>query len=224
MAVRSLREGGEHRQAVQPFLVGFEAEERKRDLSQFYTPPRLAERLWHWAPKPRTGNPFRVLEPAAGTGALILPMLEGPIVPAQIVAYELDPANIEKLEQLAANTTHVEIIVRGRDFLADPNPGHFDLAHQNPPFEDDQASAFIRRALECAPITTGIFPACLPYGQTRFRELWRHVDIRRVAYLERVKFGGDFQPMTDFMVGEFERCRHGARSKGEPMTANIEWW
>lgn len=47
---------------AQPFLVGFEAEERRRSLSQFYTPPDLAARLWDWCHVlSRKHVPFRVL-------------------------------------------------------------------------------------------------------------------------------------------------------------------
>ncbi len=78
-----------------------EDEQRSPELAQWYSPPDLAARLWHFAPKPRTGDPFRVLEPAAGKGALILPM------------------NILALLDLAERTTNVEIIVRHRDFLSE---------------------------------------------------------------------------------------------------------
>lgn len=208
---------------VQPYLTGMEDEERRRDLSQFYTPPQLAQRLWNWAPKPRRGGEFTVLEPSAGQGALIKPMLEGPNRPTLIVAYETDPRNVAKLVELAAGTHDVDIIVRPRDFLADPDPGRFDLAVQNPPYEDDQVDAFILAALRCAPQTCGIFPSGLPYSDGRWRRLWRHVDVRRQAKLGRVKFGGDYQPMTDFMAADLHQ-RRVPREKGEPMTLTQEWW
>ncbi len=205
------------------WLDGFEGEERSPELSQWFSPPDLAARLWHFAPKPRTGDPFRVLEPAAGKGALILPMLIGAIVPTQIVCYDIDASNVLALLDLAERTTQTEIIVRNRNFLEDDDPGDFELVQMNPPFEDGQAAAFILRSLELAPQLVGIFPAALPYSQGRAKDLWRHVDIRRQAILPRYKFGGDHGPRTDFCALDLHARRH-PRRPGEATTHTTEWW
>lgn len=200
-----------------------EDEQRSVATSQWYSPPDLAARLWHFAPKPRTGVPFRVLEPAAGKGALILPMLTGAIVPTQIVAYDVDVKNVLSLLELAEKTTNVEIIVRHRDFLAETDPGEFDLAVQNPPFEKSGAADFVLHSLKFAQRTVGVFPASLPYSNGRASSLWRHVDIRRQAILPRYKFGGEHSPMIDFCALDLE-LRARPRRPGEPTTHTTEWW
>lgn len=213
---------------TQPFLTGMEGEERRRDLSQFFTEPALAQRVWDWCPLKRHGDPIRICEPAAGKGALIRPMLTGDHRPDEIVAYEVDPWHQEHLISMAVET-HGVMNVRRRSFTADPDPGRFDLFVQNPPYEDGQEDDFIEHALDNAPATIGIFRAAIVFGEDgeskgRWNTIWRWTDIKRLVWLsKRPDFGGDFGAKTDFLVLHLTR-RAKAREKQEPHTCTVEWW
>jgi predicted RNA methylase len=200
-----------------------EHERRLVSESQWYTPPDLASRLWDWCHVlSRRHVPFRVLEPSAGDGALIRPMLAGKQTPDEVVAYEVDPARLPALRVL--DTALVSVDVRPWDFLADANPGRFDLAVTNPPYERDQDVDFTLRTLECSTAAVGIYRSALVHGAGRWNRLWRHVDIRRMAWLSsRPRFGGEHQPMTDFVALHLVRRSH-ARKQGEAHTLNVEWW
>lgn len=210
--------------SVQPYLTGLEHEERKRDLSQFFTPSWLAKMLWRWCPQRRAGGPWRILEPAAGTGSLVVPMMSSVRAP-DVVAYELDPDNIARLAQVGvARPNH--LIVRPRDFLAQTaeQVGRFDLSVMNPPYEDDQDVEFILHALECAPQAIGLFSAAIVYSDRRWTKLWRWVDIRRKAELaDRPDFGGPYSPQTNFCALDLE-MRKAPRRAQEPLTHTTEWW
>jgi len=216
-------EGVEVVPATQPFLTGFEGEERRRDLSQFYTPPHVAARMWRWACPPSSRR-LTVLEPAAGRGALILPMLTDTTrpKPVRIVAYEVDPGNVEALLALAKE--HPEIEVRARDFRADDDPGRFDLCQQNPPYEDSQDFDFILRSLRVSRQTVALVRSAIEHGQNRWNEFTRHVEQRRkVNFIERPSFGGEDSPKTDFKI--LDLCpRRRPLMRGEPTTVNQEWW
>ena len=210
---------------VQPYMPGFEGEERRRDLSQFFTPAWLAQRLWDWCPKRRPGERFRVCEPAAGKGALAVPALACGSLP-EVVAYEVDHNNVAQLAQAGVSYDIGRLVVRPRDFLAQTpdQVGCFDLVLQNPPFEGGQDVDFILHALECAPQTIGLFPAAIMYSDGRWEKLWRWVDIQRKAELvDRPSFGGEHSPKTNFCA--LDLCmRHTARRAQEPFTHTTEWW
>lgn len=208
---------------VQPFMPGFEAEERRRDLSQFYTPPWLAERVWRWMWRPST-CPLRVLEPSAGRGALIKPLFTLGIAVEHISAYDVDPGNVVALEQLAAET-RAPMTVRARDFMADVDllGERFDLSCMNPPFESNQDVQFIERVCQVCTSVAAVCQARIVHSAGR-AEFWRWHDIRREAVLiERPQFGGDFSPATDFVVLDIVR-RARARLQGEACALKREWW
>ena len=204
---------------TQGYLPGVEGAELRRDLSQFYTPRPLADRLAGWFPRAQ-----RVLEPAAGRGALIAPMLERSEPPGRVVAYDVDPHNCEALRALGP------VEVRERDFLADDDPGRFDLGLMNPPYEstdtcpNGQDVAFALRALQVCHKVGGLFQASMEHSIGRFESFWKWVDIRRRAVISsRWKFGGAHSPKTNFVALEL-RLRTVARKQGEPTTLNQEWW
>ena len=207
---------------MQPTLFGA-SEERRLDLSQWYTPPRLAEQIVEWARIDPISD--RVLEPAAGRGALIAPILDewgAAAMPceARVVAYDVDPTNVAVLKSL--RWTGLE--VRARDFLADPDPGSFDVAVMNPPYENDQDIDFILRALALAPRVVVLVQTKIDHGVDRFERFWRFVDpVRKAKLRRRPRFGGSGSPKGDFVVYEF-RPRDLARQPGEPIECEVEWW
>lgn len=202
----------------QGWLPGMEAEQRRLDLSQWYTPEDLAQHLWAWTRKnlgvqPLPWYPTRVLEPAAGRGSLI-----APITGCTVKAYDADPGNVEHLRSKG-------IDAECKDFLAVAPKERFTVVLQNPPYEDDQDVDFIVHALDFAPVTTGIFRAALLNTQGRFESLWKWHDPTRIVFLRgRPKFGGDGSPKSDFNVFEIRR-RSSPREPGEQFSpSSIEWW
>lgn len=213
------------------FLPGMEGEERRRDLSQFYTPPKLARDVWDWIVADPTLKTERVCEPAAGRGALILPMLLSETRPNAIVAFDIDSANCDAMREGSIGLAPEVKIVCG-DFLKiadgvwpeDLRGMGPDIVVQNPPFEDGGMVDFIHAALRVAPVTVGIFPASIVYSKGRFESLWRHVGIERGVWLtERPDFGGEFGAKTDFVVLQL-RKRTRFYNKFEPFKLAMEWW
>jgi predicted RNA methylase len=207
------------------YLPGMENEQRLRSLSQFYTPPDLAARLWGWCEAlSRKHVPFRVLEPSAGDGALVRPMLVGPRRLDEVVMYEIDPARGPALLDLCTRSEAVDVSYRPLDFLSDNTPGVFDLCVMNPPYERDQDAEFILRSLEVSAVTVGLFRSAFLHGQGRWSRLWRFTDVQRIAWLSgRPDFGGDHSAKADFVAMHLTRRTH-ARKQGEPMACNVEWW
>jgi predicted RNA methylase len=209
--------------SVQPYMPGFESEQRRRDLSQFYTPPALAERVWKWM-APKHGLAPRILEPSAGRGALIKPLFALNIIAQDVMAYEVDLVNVDALIAMALET-NLELLVRARDFLADTDlqGERYDICVMNPPFEDNQDVRFIECACEVSTRVAAICQARIVHSAGR-ADFWRWHDIAREAILvERPQFGGDYSPATDFVVLEIAR-RSTARKQGEASAGQREWW
>lgn len=197
-----------------------------RDLSksQYFTPPELAERvvewcdLTDWTVPGQTPHRYRVLEPSAGNGALVRPLVAAG---AEVYAVEIDERYCDALDLL--NPRHIECA----DFLTlAEGPGRFDLCVMNPPYEHGQDVAFVLHALKFAPRVVGIFRSQILHGKARKRDLWAHVRPTRIAYLsERPDFGGDYGAMTDFVVLELvERTRHSRSSATGFAEATLEFW
>lgn len=208
------------------FLPGMESEQRKPELSQWYTDPKLAKRVWAWANQYR--KPSSVLEPAAGQGALIKPIFAAPLECKHVVAVELDDSNVQVLRQRAIDAgwrqrdsnPHCEVI--REDFLRMYGPPRiggllFDLALMNPPYEEGRAEAFILHALTICDRVVGIFKASILHGVERSESLWSKCHtMREVRLIGRPTFGrgttGE-SGKTDFVVLEIhsgpthkERC------------------
>ena len=208
---------------MQPWLFGKD-EQRRLDLSQFYTPEPTSERMWDWVSRPSL--PHRIVcEPSAGTGSLIKPMLKRHI-PDQLVAYDVDPRNVEVLRELLTPSAVPAIDVRARDFTADPDPGPFDLIEMNSPYENDQDIEHLDHALNCARQVVGLTRSAIVHCQGRWKKFWKHADIRRRANLiERPEFLGPGAKgaKSDFIVIDVTRRLH-SRKQGEVTTLCEEWW
>jgi predicted RNA methylase len=183
----------------------------QRERSQWYTPPKAAAALWRWALA--GGEPVSVLEPAAGLGALIEPVLAAPHACTQITAIDLDPANVEILGAMRA-PPGVAITARCGDFLAGHGPDVFDLCLMNPPYELGKAEAFIVHALKYSRRVCGIFKTSLLHGKERHDTLWSVARITRLApFVLRPSFGRTDAASggkTDYMAFEIV-----ARAPGE---------
>jgi predicted RNA methylase len=203
-----------------------EGEARDPERSAWFTPPQVADKLVGWVATSYRGEP-RILEPSAGNGALVLALARRRIPISSITAIEPDqthwPALRKALARCLANGAVTDLAAS--DFLAYPAPTGrpYDWAIMNPPYERNQHVAHAERALEWATRVVGLFPAIMLHSQGRAR-FWRHVNIHRMAVLsERPRFGGEHQPMIDFLALELRR-RKRARRQGEPTTTRVEWW
>lgn len=153
---------------------------QKRELSQFFTPADLAERIVDWALAPHNDvSPLDVLEPSAGRGALALPLAKrGNIV----VCVELDPENAALLGKNG-------FAIVCADFLR-TELRRFDLAVMNPPFENGQAEQHIMHALKFCDRVVAHVPLTTLEGKARRESLWSHVRLERLAVCaSRPKYG-----------------------------------
>lgn len=177
----------------QPWLFGAE-EQRRLDLSQWYTPPDLAALIWQFADGGRARS---ILEPSAGRGSLILP--SGPATITKWTAYDVDPNNVGFL-----TTAFPELDVRALDWIDAPDPGRFDLCITNPPYEGDQDYAHVLKAIRHCDRVVALLRSSFEHGGTRWEEFWRWVTCpRKVTLATRPRFGGKGSPVSDFKVFEF---------------------
>jgi hypothetical protein len=214
------------------------AEKKARKLSQWYTRPDLARRLWMWSfDKPGGGlrsamglRPISVLEPTVGLGGLLVPILELSIKTSKVVAIDIDPINTTRVHQRFG--MHLpRLSVHTGDFLS-MTPAKlgrgFDIAPVNFPFENNAHIDCTEHAFSFTKVVTGIYPADVSYSEKR-GAFWDWHDIVREARLRnRPRFGGPkgltpFSPMTNFVVLDLRR-RATRRKDGEATPAMIEWW
>ncbi len=169
--------------------------ETAKDLGFFATPPDLAAELVAMA-NVRPGD--RTLEPSAGDGALLRPLLSAG---AYIVAVEIDPARCDVLVERYGQ----KVAIWPGDFL-EMTTGSFDRVVMNPPFGKigghdhldhvRHAWSFLR--------PQGVLVSVLPSGVT-FRQDRRHAEFRSwVASL-----GGEIQDLPD---GSFKESGTGVRT------------
>jgi predicted RNA methylase len=217
------------------YLPGMEHERRKPELSQWFTPPALASRVWSWANRHIKAK--HVLEPAAGQGALIKPIYANPRECTRVVAIDIDPRNVRILDILAdranerPDRTETErwdaaqgdFLRMYRDTRTEDFP-LFDLALMNPPYEDGRAEQFILHALTVSARVVGIFKASILFGQERHRTLWQQAHVLREARLmSRPSFGrGDSSDSakSDFVVLEIRSGRPGETQERCVLTEN----
>lgn len=205
--------------ADQPWLLP--DEQRAPDLSQWYTPPWLAERIIAWADIPAGA---RVLEPAAGQGAFIRPNRGE----QTWTAYDVDPKNIDALRHIKgieeADGKDTLVHVAQADFLGADVRDH-DIAVLNPPYENNQDVDFVLKCLRHAPRVIALLRSAFLHGQNRYDEVWRAVQLSRLVILcGRPKFGGSGSPKSDFIVVELCNPHMMSIGRGVSRKTTIEWW
>lgn len=125
-----------------------QVEDRVQALQFFQTPVALAARMVKLA-KVSPGD--RVLEPSAGHGRIVLPLME---VSRHVTAVEIDAVNAEVLrdrigEQLVTSRpARVTMTLVVEDDFLKAELDEYDAIVMNPPFADGQDIAHIRRAHE----------------------------------------------------------------------------
>jgi len=197
----------------------FAEAEQKADLSQWYTPRPLAKRIVDWALSHNPGC-RNIVEPAAGQGALVKPLLERGL---KVTAYDIDPANVAALCEIPGR----DLVVHCNDWLGDPPlpAAQPDMVVMNPPFEYNNDVTFVAQAVQAAPVAISVLRGVVLHGVGRWEIAWRWVDPVRLVYLvRRPKWGGDHSPKQDFIIAEL-RPRETQRQDGEIIRPlSIEWW
>lgn len=215
--------GFEH-EAHYPHLEG---DERRSALSQWFTDPRLARQLWRWAN--RYHQPESVLEPSAGHGALLRPILEEPFACRRVVAVDLDPRAMPVLETMCGRARGAGMLWSTvcDDFLGYRTHEPVDLVLMNPPYEEGLAEQFVLEGLRLAERVVGIFKSSIQHGVSRYRMLWSTARVvREVRLAGRPSFGqGETgsSAKTDYVVLEIKRLGLGEDMSSERWTL-VEHW
>jgi predicted RNA methylase len=210
---------------------------RNVSLSQWFTQPSLAHRFVKWAKVDTYGIDGRlsqrVLEPAAGNGGLVRPLLAAG---CEVVAVEIDERFADVLSTLLRKPCNS--LACPTDFLqippGSPLLGRFDCSVQNTPFEATPACplgqdvAFVLHALEFAPRVCGLFRSAIQHGIGRKEGFWSKVRMtRKVDLMERPNFDKDGQngngAQSDFILAEMWK-RDDRELKNIPDTMLVERW
>lgn len=184
-------------------------EQRRLDLSQWYTPPDLAAKIWQFADGARART---ILEPSAGHGSLIMP--SAPAHVAKWTAHDVDPNNVAFLRAAFPG-----LDVRPLDWIDAPDPGRFDLAIMNPPYEGDQDVEHVLKAIRHCDRVVALLRSAFEHSGSRWEAFWRWVTCsRKVTLAGRPRFGGAGSPVSDFKVFEFVGgVRSIPREHGDPV-------
>jgi predicted RNA methylase len=204
-------------------LPGMESERRKPELSQWFTPPDLAERIAEWATSVLANGTQRVLEPSCGRGALVLPLLRAR---CSVVGIDIDSANVNHLEQhrvLGVCTYWCGDFLEFRPHSVSP----FDMVVMNPPFEDGAAEAHVLHALKFAPRVVAHVPLTTLEGKKRREGLWSEAYLKRVAICSsRPKYGaaGGATAMCTIDVVRRPEGKVAMNGTVAACGVEIEWW
>lgn len=196
--------------------------ERDLSLSQWFTPPDVAAAVARFA-RIRPGD--RVLEPAAGEGALVRAAVE---LGAVVEAWDCDRRCVPSLKAAGASDIVVGDFMRAMPPMRPRDGGGsgWDLALANTPYEDGQDVAFVLHGFRFVPRYVGIFRSAIVHGDERYERLWRWTDITRGKWLrKRPRFGRGKVADTarsDFVVLELV-ARARARKLDEDMHLVMGW-
>ena len=180
--------------------------ERKEDLDQWFTDPKLAQEFVDWChiPPPGDGKVIRVIEPTAGCGNLVKPLVAAGAV---IDAYDLDPQWIAYLRKhYGPDKTSLVTVHDAGDFLDVPLPEElFDVCVMNPPLSGGMDGVFLRHlCFHWARRTCAIVQTRTMHSIDRRKKLWDRVKVKRIEFLsDRPSFGRG-SPMRDFSFVEIE--------------------
>lgn len=192
--------------------------------SQWYLDHALAARIVEWALRafPCAGR-LRVLEPSAGRGALVRPLLAAG---HGVTAIDIDKDNAD---YLASEQAMDGVAVVRANFLAHEDWPTFDLACLNPPFENGQTEQHVLHALRFAPRVIAHVPLTTLEGQERRNGLWSQAYLKRlVIHSSRPKYsgsrsGGQTAMCTIDVVRRYEH-RNGLPLHVAASGVSMEWW
>jgi len=158
---------------------------RARASSAWYTPPDAAAVVARMAysaalrrPEVAGVEPWRILEPAAGHGALI-DALVGELAPSRetiVDAVELDSHAAVVLADKALSWP-CRARVHLDDYLERPAPARpYDLAVMNPPYEGGLDSLFLRKAMDESLRVVALVRLALLESQRSYERVWSRLD------------------------------------------------
>ena len=181
-------------------------------LSQWFTRPEEATRLAELAFEGLTARdaPVRVLEPAAGAGALLraLPEACGAHT-VTTIAYDVDPAWEDTLTAIAD-----EVVIG--DFLEEADAGvepRADVVITNPPYENGLDGRFLEAAMRLADRVVALVRLNALVGQDRVERVWSQVEegswVLSVLELLALRPGfegpGDMGARSDYVIVRLDR-------------------
>ena len=195
--------------------------ERDLALSQYWTPPALAKRMVDMLGLPRGSS---VLEPAAGCGRLVEPLLAADL---KVVACELDRRWAKVLRDRWPDIGITRCDYPARKFP--PFDLHYDGAVLNPPYEHGLDGRFLARALEDADVVVALCRVQILFGTQRYASIWEPHGYRldRVAFLPRRPSFGGGSPRHDFCVLRFRSHDDAADDfcqRGDDPRPTVEHW
>ena len=106
---------------------------QQEKLQQYYTPDALAVRLMDESGIKNEKQKIRILEPTAGDGALIRPLMGLKNIDFHIDLIELDLDNRKTLTKTIDGKNCITL-QNHRNFLTYTSPGIYDYIFMNPPF------------------------------------------------------------------------------------------
>ncbi len=184
-----------------------EREGHNRELSQWFSPPSVSDIVADMVcPTPT----MRVLEPAAGNGALLRALVsdvpEESLDPANVTTHEIDPRWVAKLRSDGWNC------IEG-DYLEAPPPAElYDECVMNSPFEKGLDLRFLVKAMDESRAVTAVLRLNALCGVKRVEQVWEREGWapRFLAFFgRRPPFDGgsdsDSSPRHDFCVARLER-------------------
>ena len=102
-------------------------------FQQFYTSEKLAQELKNIGLKGLKGN-IEILEPSAGFGNLIKPLITELNTEYHIDLIDIDPVNRRVLKELVNTAPNILNLLENRNFLTFSTSKRYDLIIMNPPF------------------------------------------------------------------------------------------
>lgn len=199
------------------------------DLAQWFTPDWLADHVAELIPFERLMwhrhrvLPYRVLEPAAGDGALIRAMLRVRSQPHRhgmtIDAVDVDGRFARPLSDVAAEARKIraEMRVEIGSYLDRPAPAErYDIAITNPPFTRGMETPFLAKLLDECEQIIAILPSRALHGLARHNAIWRRFEpvgsadrewsIRSINYCKRrPKFAGANGGKDEIVIVDLQR-------------------
>jgi predicted RNA methylase len=198
---------------------------KAKDLDQFFTDPKLAERICDWA---NLTSGMHVLEPSAGSGSFVEPLLKRV---ARVTAVEVDRDLSVRLDQRFKVSKRFGLV--NCDFMDfDPDyqgrpaaAGDIDLAVMNPPFTGGLDGKHVARALRFAPRVIALLVTNFEHGSRKASLVFERARVtRRVVLVSRPIFHGPsdkgFPARRDHVVLELVR---GAAASGCTEVATERW-
>jgi predicted RNA methylase len=199
---------------------------RQKALSQWFTPDDVARRLVEWSFKATPKVSFRMLEPSAGSGALVKHMHARGFV----TAVEIDPRYAHSL----AAQTPGRVDVYCCNYLTHAAPiSRYDLTIMNPPYEGGADGKFIEKAMNESENVVALCRLNVMVGLSRHERVWSRIGVDdgsgRKWCLARMAM---FSSRPSFLVGDDESgspisdfvAVHLARHEEATVCTQVEWW